>query len=242
VTALIPGDLCPGCPGDPDLGPERLPGTVSASGEECRQGQAYPQSKSHPGARRTIVGAAGGERDLILRPVRVRSLIPLLAVVALLALLVYGLASKGTPAVSIGETAPAGPLPRLSGAGSGSLADYRGRWVLVNFWASWCIPCRQEAPALERFQRARAGSSFTVLGIDSRDLSSDGQRFVRQYRLTYPQLRDGNGQRAHEFGSTGVPENFLIDPQGKLRLINRGPVDAQYLHTYVAPMLPGGKS
>ena len=65
-----------------------------------------------------------------------------------------------------------------------------------------------------------------MLGIDTRDLSGDGQRFVRQYGLTYPQLRDGDGQRAHEFGSTGVPENFLVDPQGKLRLLNRGPVDA----------------
>ncbi|MGA8745586.1 MAG: redoxin domain-containing protein [Solirubrobacterales bacterium] len=173
---------------------------------------------------------------------RARSLIPLLAVIALIALLVYGLASKGTPAVSVGETAPAGALPRLSGAGSGSLADYRGRWVLVNFWASWCIPCRQEAPALERFQRTHVGPSFTVLGIDTRDLSDDGQRFVHQYGLTYPQLRDGDGQRAHEFGSTGVPENFLVDPEGRLRLINRGPVDAQYLHTYVAPMLPRANS
>ncbi len=173
---------------------------------------------------------------------RARTLIPLLAVVAVVALLAYGLASKGTPAVSLGEAAPAGPLPRLSGTGTGSLAGYRGRWVLVNFWASWCIPCRQEAPALERFQRMHGGPGFTVLGIDTRDLSGDGQKFVRQYGFTYPQLRDGDGQRAHEFGSTGVPENFLVDPQGKLRLIDRGPVDAEYLHTYVAPMLPGGAS
>jgi len=174
--------------------------------------------------------------------VRTRPLIAFLAVVALVGLLGYGLLSKGSTGVSVGEVAPAGPLPRLFGPGSGSLAEYRGRWVLVNFWASWCIPCRQEAPALESFQRRYASPSFTVLGIDTRDLSGDGQRFVHQYGLSYPQLRDGDGQRAHEFGSTGVPENFLIDPQGKLSLANKGPVTAAYLKHYVAPLLAGGRS
>lgn len=173
---------------------------------------------------------------------RARSLIPVFAVVAVVGLLGYGLASKGSPALSVGEAAPAGPLPRLAGGGIGSLADYRGRWVLVNFWASWCIPCRQEAPVLEDFQHRFGGPHFTVLGIDTRDLSGDGQKFVRQYGLTYPQLRDGDGQRAHDFGTTGVPENFLVDPQGKLRLLNRGPVTAEYLKTYVAPLLPGNNS
>ncbi len=171
---------------------------------------------------------------------RARPLIAFFAVVAVVGLLGYGLLSKGSTGVSLGQAAPAGPLPRLLGTGTGSLADYRGRWVLVNFWASWCIPCRQEAPALEGFQRKYGGPRFTVLGIDTRDLSGDGQRFVRQYGLTYPQLRDGDGQRAHEFGSTGVPENFLVDPQGKLRLLNRGPVTAAYLQRYVAPLLRNG--
>ena len=97
--------------------------------------------------------------------------------------------------------------------------------MLVNFWASWCVPCRQEAPALEEFQRRHGGRGFTVLGIDSRDLSGDGRDFVRRYGLSYPQLRDGDGATAHDFGTTGVPENFLVDPRGKVRLLLRGPVD-----------------
>jgi cytochrome c biogenesis protein CcmG/thiol:disulfide interchange protein DsbE len=174
--------------------------------------------------------------------VSVRAILALLAVVAVVGLLVFGLLSKGSTGVGLGELAPAGALPRLDGKGSGSLADYRGRWVLVNFWASWCIPCREEAPVLEGFQRRHGGSRFTVLGIDTRDLSGDGRRFVRQYGLTYPQLRDGDGQRAHDFGTSGVPENFLVDPQGKLRLLRRGPVTEEYLRQYVAPLLPGGSS
>jgi cytochrome c biogenesis protein CcmG, thiol:disulfide interchange protein DsbE len=165
-----------------------------------------------------------------------------LAVLALVGLLTFGLLSKGSSGVALGEVAPSTPLPRLEGGGNESLTDYRGRWVLVNFWASWCVPCRQEAPELEEFQRRHAGPRFTVLGIASRDLSDDSREFVRRYGLTYPQLRDGDGDTAHEFGTTGVPENFLIDPAGKVRLLARGPVNAEYLDDYVVPLLPGGES
>jgi cytochrome c biogenesis protein CcmG, thiol:disulfide interchange protein DsbE len=174
--------------------------------------------------------------------VSVRSSIAVLAVLAVVGLLVFGLVSKGSSGVALGEAAPDAPLPRLEGDGSESLADYRGRWVLVNFWASWCIPCREEAPALERFQRRHGGPRFTVLGIDSRDLTGDGRDFVRRYGLTYPQLRDGDGDAAHDFGTTGVPENFLVDPSGKVRLLVRGPVSEEYLREQVAPLLPGGES
>lgn len=161
---------------------------------------------------------------------------------AVVGLLTFGLLSKGSSGVSLGEVAPASPLPRLEGDGNGSLTEYRGHWVLVNFWASWCVPCRQEAPALEDFQRRHGDGRFTVLGIDSRDLSGDGRGFVSRFGLSYPQLRDGDGGAAHDFGTTGVPENFLIGPEGKVRLLLRGPVTAEYLDRYVAPLLAGGRS
>jgi cytochrome c biogenesis protein CcmG/thiol:disulfide interchange protein DsbE len=167
-----------------------------------------------------------------------RAAIAVLAVLAVVGLLTFGLLSKGSSGVALGEPAPSSPLPRLEGSGSGSLADYRGRWVLVNFWASWCVPCREEAPALESFQRRHGDAGFTVLGIDSRDLSGDGRAFVRRFGLSYPQLRDGDGASAHDFGTTGVPENFLVDPAGRVRLLLRGPVDDEYLEREVAPLLP----
>ena len=171
----------------------------------------------------------------------VRSSIAVLAVLAVVGLLTFGLLSKGSSGVAMGEMAPAESLPRLVGGGDESLAEYRGRWVLVNFWASWCVPCREEAPTLERFQQRHGGADFTVVGIDSRDLGGDGRRFAEKYGLSYPQLRDGDGDAAHAFGTTGVPENFLIDPRGKVRLLVRGPVTAEYLREAVAPLL-GGKS
>lgn len=175
-------------------------------------------------------------------PVSLRSFIAVLGVLAVVGLLVFGLLSKGSSGVDVGEAAPVETLPQLEGGGSGSLADYRGRWVLVNFWASWCPPCRAEAGDLQKFQEEFGGPRFTVVGIDSRDLTDDGVDFVKRYALTYPQLRDGNGDTAHAFGTTGLPESFLIDPQGKVRLHASGEVDEAYLAEEIAPRLPGGKS
>lgn len=176
------------------------------------------------------------------RPVSVRSTLAVLAVLAVVGLLAFGLLSKGSSGVGLGDPAPVSPLPRLEGGGAESLTDYRGRWVLVNFWASWCEPCKEEAPELERFQRQYGGADFTVLGIDSRDLSGDGRAFVEAYGLTYPQLRDGDGAAAKEYGTTGVPENFLIDPGGRVRLLFPGPITEEYLNDEVVPLLPGGQS
>jgi cytochrome c biogenesis protein CcmG, thiol:disulfide interchange protein DsbE len=161
---------------------------------------------------------------------------------AFVGLLGFGLLSKGSSGVQVGEAAPTGSLPRLEGGGEESLTDYRGRWVLVNFWASWCGPCKEEAPALEAFQRKHGGERFTVLGIDSRDLSGDGLEFAEDYGLSYPQLRDGDGGAADDYGTTGVPENFLVDPRGKVRLLVPGPIDEEYLRDAVAPLLAESRS
>jgi cytochrome c biogenesis protein CcmG/thiol:disulfide interchange protein DsbE len=163
-----------------------------------------------------------------------------IAVLAVIALLAFGLSKKGASGPEIGSAAPAATLPRLDRDGSGSLAEQRGKWVLVNFWASWCGPCRQESPDLEDFQRRHGGTRFTVLGIDTRDLTGDGRAFVRRFGLSYPQLRDGDGDEASAYGTTGVPENFLVDPRGRLRLVRRGPVTAAYLEQFVAPLIAGG--
>lgn len=113
--------------------------------------------------------------------------------------------------------------------------------VFVDFWASWCGPCRTEAPALERFQQEHSGEDFTVVGINLDDATDDAQAFVGRYRLTYPQLRDGDGrERRDAYGMTGFPETFLVDPDGDIALIRRGPVDESYLDQNVTPLIGGG--
>jgi cytochrome c biogenesis protein CcmG, thiol:disulfide interchange protein DsbE len=167
-----------------------------------------------------------------------RSFAITMVVLAVIGLLAYGLLTKGGDQIAVGDSAPDKELTRLDGNGQGQIADYRGRWVLVNFWASWCGPCRAEAPALEAFDRAHAKQGFTVLGINLDDTTDDATAFVRRYGLTYPQLREGDGRdRRDAYGMTGFPESFLVDPQGKLALIRRGPVNESYLDQSVAPLI-----
>jgi cytochrome c biogenesis protein CcmG/thiol:disulfide interchange protein DsbE len=167
-----------------------------------------------------------------------KSFAVVIAVLAVVGLLGFGLLSKGEASLSIGERAPDKELARLGTPGSGEIADYRGRWVLVNFWASWCAPCKDEAPALESFQKANAASGFTVLGINLDDTTGDALDFVDRYDLSYPQLREGDGaDRRDAYGMTGFPESFLIDPQGHVALIRRGPVDEPYLQRNILPLI-----
>jgi cytochrome c biogenesis protein CcmG, thiol:disulfide interchange protein DsbE len=170
--------------------------------------------------------------------VTTKTFVAVIAVLAAIGLLAYGLLSKGGSTVAVGDPAPDKQLSQLGGSGSGEIADYRGRWVLVNFWASWCEPCKAEAPALESFQKEHAPQGFTVLGINLDDNTGDATDFVRRYGLTYPQLRDGDGsERRDAYGMTGFPESFLVDPSGKLALIRRGAVDESYLSDQVAPLI-----
>ncbi len=163
-----------------------------------------------------------------------------MAVVAVVGLLAWGLISKGESALAIGDAAPDKTLERLDGRGTGSLADYRGDWILLNFWASWCEPCRTEAPALEHFYRRHRDDRVTVLGIDLDDTTEDARAFVEEFGLTYPQLRDGDGnERRDAYGMTGFPESFLVDPQGRLAAVRRGPVDERVLREQIEPVIEG---
>lgn len=168
-----------------------------------------------------------------------RAFLAFLAVCALIGLLGFGLLSKGEAKIAVGEPVPDRELPVLGGPGSGSIAEYRGRWVLVNLWASWCGPCRQEAPALDRFARRYRERDVCVLGINVQDNSSDALAFLREHDVRYPQLRSVGDERSAAFGSTGVPENFLVDPRGRLALIRRGPVDDEFLAREVVPIVEG---
>ena len=166
-------------------------------------------------------------------------------VIALVALLAYGLASNEPDrgieeALEQGERQPAPELelPRLSGNGVRSLEDYRGQVVVLNFWASWCEPCREESPLLQRWhERISADGAGTVLGIDILDASQDARDFAREYRLTYPMLRDGDGSSLDDWGVVAYPETFVIDRRGRIAASRRGPVDGAFLRNEVLPLL-----
>jgi cytochrome c biogenesis protein CcmG, thiol:disulfide interchange protein DsbE len=160
---------------------------------------------------------------------------------AVLGLLVYGVSTKSAntsldDAVAHGQRPPAPQrlLPLLAGSGERSLADYRGKVVVLNFWASWCAPCAAEAPLLERAQNRLAAHGGTVLGVTYLDATPDALGFVRQYRLTYPNLRDISGNYAHSYGTDLLPETFVIDRQGHVEAISRGEINQGFLNRAVA--------
>ena len=161
--------------------------------------------------------------------------IAVLAALALVALLVYGVLGVGASttlddAVKRGERpeAPVRTLPSLDG-GTASLADYAGKPVLLNFWASWCEPCKDEAPLLERAHRRLARAGGAVLGVTVSDQSDDSRAFMKEYGLTFPSLRDVEGALGRDFGTTGVPETFAIDREGRIAAISRGSVNEAFV-------------
>ena len=177
----------------------------------------------------------------LLRPI---PLAVIASTAALIGLLGYGVVSKepdtGLDRAVARNERPAAPpieLERLGGGGRGSLADYRGKVVVLNFWASWCTPCKTESPLLQRWHERIASRGGTVLGVDARDVSSDALDFVRRYRLTYPMLHDGPGDRLDPYGVAAYPETFVIDREGRIVAIARGEVSDDFLRRNVPPLL-----
>lgn len=177
----------------------------------------------------------------LLRPVPI---VALVGVLALLALLAYGLSTKADDtsidsqlAKGKRPVAPATTLPELSGSRQVALSSFRGQVVVLNFWASWCDPCRSETPLLERWQKRLRANRATVVGVDVLDVKNDAESFVHKFRLTYPQLRDGDGAHLKSFDVTGYPETVVIDRRGRIAATSRGPVDDRFFTSRVLPLL-----
>jgi cytochrome c biogenesis protein CcmG/thiol:disulfide interchange protein DsbE len=169
-----------------------------------------------------------------------RSAIPIAVAVlaaALVGLLVYGVVARRDDtsldaAVKKGQRPPAPgagvTLPTLDGKARGSLGQLRGKVVVLNFWASWCGPCANEAPVLEHAQQQLAGSG-TVLGVTYKDDAQSSRDFVRKHRLTYPSLRDDRLDLAPKYGTTALPETFVLDKAGHVVAMSRGEVSQGFL-------------
>ncbi len=97
-----------------------------------------------------------------------------------------------------------------------AFSSLRGKAVVVNFWASWCIPCKDEAPVLEQTWRDHRDEGLVVLGVDAQDFKGDARSFMRKYGVTYPVVHDGKGSTLGRWGVTGFPETFCVDRRGRL--------------------------
>jgi cytochrome c biogenesis protein CcmG/thiol:disulfide interchange protein DsbE len=171
-----------------------------------------------------------------------RRILPILislAGAALIGLLVYGISTKSSnrtlDELVAKRAFPKAPeatraLPVLQGHGTSSLAAYRGKVVVMNLWASWCVPCQAEAPMLEHAQSALQSHDGTVLGVTYEDAAPDSVGFIHRNHLTYPDLRDNNGDFARAYGTNEVPESFLIDRDGRIVAIERGELEQKFLN------------
>ena len=177
-----------------------------------------------------------------------RLLVPIVAgVVALgvVGLLAYGLVSRSSDdsieqSIARGEfpPAPSRTLPVLGASTTQSVAGLRGKVVVLNFWASWCIPCRDEAPLLERAHRTlQSAGAGTVLGVTYDDSTPASLRFVKKYGMSFPSVRDVGTKLARRYGTTYVPETFVIDRSGRIVAYRRGPIDEAFVERSLGKLL-----
>ena len=171
-----------------------------------------------------------------------------IAAALLVGLLAYGLTTTGADttldaAMARGERVDPptrDTLPVLGGDGDGSLADYAGKVVLVNVWASWCAPCRDELPLIQKAHKMMSARGGTVLGIDVKENSGAALEAVEEFGLTFPNLRDRDGSYVREWGQTGYPENFVIDREGRIAAVRRLPITQEWVDETLAPLLDEG--
>ncbi len=147
-----------------------------------------------------------------------------LVLVAFLGLLAYGLRMRGHPGPQVGQPAPPFTLT-LYGGGEASLEELRGKVVVVNFWASWCQPCRVEAPVLEGAWRRYRDQGVVFLGVDYVDTEPKALEYLREFDITYPNGPDLGSKISHLYRIQGVPETFFIDRDGKIAPIRLGDLE-----------------
>jgi cytochrome c biogenesis protein CcmG/thiol:disulfide interchange protein DsbE len=160
----------------------------------------------------------------VKRPLRA-TIVGVIVAVPLVALLALGFRGQNQAISSplIGHPAPVFSLRTLNGRGTISLASLRGRPVIVNFWQSSCIPCRQEHPTLLQAYH-HFGRDVAFIGISYQDGVSSAQAFLRKNGGGWPTVRDPGGTTAIDYGVYGIPETFFIDRSGTIRFKSIGPV------------------
>ena len=164
-----------------------------------------------------------------------RLIVTLAIIVPLIGILAYGFYRdpRYIPTPMIGRAAPPFTLALLDGKQL-SLADLRGRVVFLNFWASWCPPCREEARELERTWQGLKGENVVFVGAQIQDTEENGRAFIKEFGITYPSGSDPSGRISIDYGVWGIPETFLIDADGRITYKHVGGISPAIIVAKVA--------
>ncbi len=133
--------------------------------------------------------------------------------------------------------APDFTLPLLDGSGSLTLSSLKGHPVVLNFWASWCGPCKEEAPILAAGYDKWKAQGVQFLGVDSQDSRTWARQYEQTYAIHYPSVVDTEGFEQKKYGTTGFPETFFIDKNGNIIAKWIGPIDPQTLDADIQDLL-----
>jgi cytochrome c biogenesis protein CcmG, thiol:disulfide interchange protein DsbE len=139
---------------------------------------------------------------------------------------------------TVNKQAAAFTLDRLDGGGKVALADHAGKVLVLNFFASWCIPCKEENPALVRVWERYRSSDVVVIGIVYQDSLDSARRYVRDNGVTWPTVTDEDGRIAFAYGVFGIPETYFIGPDGIVAGRHIGPIDEATLVTAIESLRP----
>ncbi len=162
----------------------------------------------------------------------------MLLALAVLTVACTGPGSAIPSGISEGHRARDFTLKALDGA-EVSLGDYVGDVVLINFWATWCAPCRAELPGFEAAHRAHRDQGFVVLGINVQESHEVVQSFVDEMGVTYPVLLDEKGEVMKEYRILGLPASLLVDREGVIAVRHLGYLPEDKLGEYLGKSLPG---
>jgi peroxiredoxin len=132
--------------------------------------------------------------------------------------------------------APELALENLNG-GTEALTDYRGKVVLVNNWATWCPPCKAELPTLVAYYNEHAADGFVIIGIEAGEPANQVAPFVQQFQISYPVWLDPDHLSGRAFNNQSLPNSYVIDRTGTIRLAWTGQISREMLEKYVTPLI-----